>query len=44
LYGGVADWTQGFGIIEFSNDFKVAQPTFVPITDGRCMVWGQQYK
>ena len=44
LYGGVADWTQGFGIIEFSNDFKIAQPTFVPITDGRCMVWGQQYK
>lgn len=44
LYGGVADWIQGFGLVEFSNDFKHAQPTFIPIVDGKCTVWGQVIK
>lgn len=44
LYGGVADWTSGFGIVEYSHDLKHAQPSFVPITDGKCIVFGETYK
>lgn len=44
LYGGVADWTTGFGLVEYSNDLKTAHPSFVPIIDGKCHVWGQLYK
>jgi UDP-2,3-diacylglucosamine pyrophosphatase LpxH len=44
LYGGVADWTTGFGLVEYSNDLTVAHPSFVPIIDGKCHVWGQLYK
>ena len=44
LYGGVADWTQGFGLVEFSHDFKTSHPSFIPITEGKCTVWGQTFK
>lgn len=44
LYGGVADWTTGFGLVEYSNDLQTAHPSFVPIINGKCHVWGQLYK
>jgi predicted phosphodiesterase len=44
LYGGVADWTTGFGLVEYSNDLQTAHPSFIPIINGKCHVWGQLYK
>lgn len=45
LYGGVADWTQGFGIVEYSNDYTEAWPTFVPISPlKRAILWGETFK
>jgi UDP-2,3-diacylglucosamine pyrophosphatase LpxH len=41
LYGGVADWTMGFGLVEYTNDFKHAVPSFVPVIDGKAMVRGK---
>lgn len=41
IYGGVADWTMGFGLIEYTDDLKFSQPTFVPIENGKAMVWGE---
>lgn len=44
LYGGVADWTSGFGLVEYTDDLKIASPTFIPIIDDKCMVRGQVFK
>ena len=44
LYGGVADWTAGFGVVEYSNDLRHAQPSFVPIVNGTAQVWGKLYR
>ena len=45
LYAGVADWTQGFGIIEFTDDYKNAWPTFVPISDlYEAVIWGEKFQ
>jgi hypothetical protein len=42
LYAGVADWTSGFGIVEYSHDLKHAQGSFVPIVNGKALLRGQQ--
>lgn len=45
LYAGVADWTQGFGIIEFTDDYRHAWPTFIPINDfHEAVIWGERFK
>lgn len=44
LYGGVADWTQGFGLVEYSDDYKIAVPHFIPIIDDKAIVRGVTYK
>lgn len=44
LYGGVADWTQGFGLVEYSDDLKIAVPHFIPIIDDKAIVRGVTYK
>jgi len=41
LYGGVADWTMGFGLVEYTNDLKHAVPSFVPVIDGKAIVRGK---
>lgn len=41
LYGGVADWTVGFGLVEYNNDLTHAQPSFVPIVGGKALVRGK---
>lgn len=40
LYGGVNNWTQGFGVVMFTDDLSVAWPTFVPIIDGEAKLPG----
>jgi UDP-2,3-diacylglucosamine pyrophosphatase LpxH len=42
LYAGVADWTSGFGIVEYSHDLNHAQGSFVPIVNGKALLRGQQ--
>jgi len=45
LYGGVADWTMGFGMIEYTDDYRESWPTFIPISPLKeAVIWGETFK